>query len=231
MDADGLRAALADARSRIERACVRAGRDPAGVEILPITKTVSVERLRTALSLGLTTFGESRVQEADAKAAALPGATWQMVGHLQSNKTSRALELFESIQSVDSVELAERLARLAIDARRAPFPVYLQVNVDADPAKAGFAPRELTSSMAQLVALAGLEVHGLMTVGRLVATPEKARPTFRALRELSEQVRAADARVGAGLSMGMSDDFEIAVEEGATVVRLGRVLFGERPPA
>jgi pyridoxal phosphate enzyme (YggS family) len=228
---DGLRSALADARSRIERACLRAGRDPAGAEILPVTKTVSVERLRAALSLGLTTFGENRVQEADAKAAALPGARWQMVGHLQSNKASRAVELFELIQSVDSVELAERLARLAIEAKRAPFPVYLQVNVDADPAKAGFAPRELTSGIARLAALDGLEVRGLMTVGRLVATPEEARPTFRALRELSEQLRAGDARVGAGLSMGMSDDFEIAVEEGATVVRLGRVLFGERPPA
>ena len=215
MGADGFRAALADARWRIERACLRAGRDPAGVEILPVTKTVSVERLREALSVGLTTFGENRVQEADAKAAALPGASWQMVGHLQSNKTARALELFESIQSVDSVELAERLARLAIDAGRAPYPVFLQVNVDADPAKAGFAPRELTSSIARLAALDGLEVRGLMTVGRLVATPEEARPTFRALRELGEQVRAGDARVGASLSMGMSDDFEIAVEEGA----------------
>jgi pyridoxal phosphate enzyme (YggS family) len=231
VDADGLRAALADARSRIEHACLRAGRDPAGVGILPVTKTVSAVRLRVALSLGLTTFGENRVQEADTKAAALPGASWQMVGHLQSNKTARAVDLFEAIQSVDSVELAERLARQATAAGRAPFPVYLQVNVDADPAKAGFAPRDLTGSIARLVSLGGLEVRGLMTVGRLVATAEEARPTFRALRELSEQVRATEARVGAGLSMGMSDDFEIAVEEGATLVRLGRVLFGERPRA
>ena len=154
-----------------------------------------------------------------------------MVGHLQSNKAARAVELFESIQSVDSVELAERLGRLAVEIGRAPFPIYVQVNVDADPAKAGFAPRDLTSSVARLAALDGLEVRGLMTVGRLAATPEEARPTFQALRELGEQLRAADVGIGAGLSMGMSDDFEIAVEEGATVVRLGRVLFGERPRA
>ena len=228
MDADDLRAALADARSRIERACLRAGRDPADVEILPITKTVSVERLRGALSLGLTRFGENRVQEAEAKSGALPGASWQLVGRLQSNKAARAIDLFEAVQSVDSFALAERLARHAIEAGRAPYPVFLQVNVDADPAKTGFAPQELSESVARLASLDGLEMRGLMTVGRLVATPEEARPTFRALRELGDQVRANDTRVGAGLSMGMSDDFEIAVEEGATVVRLGRVLFGER---
>lgn len=177
----------------------------------------------------MTTFGENRVKEAEVKAAQLPGARWQMVGHLQSNKAARAITLFDVIQSVDSVELAGRLSRLAVAAGRAPYPVYLQVNVDADPAKEGFAPRELLDSIPHLAALDGLDLRGLMTVGRLVASGEEARPTFRALRELSDRARRDVPTVGRSLSMGMSDDFEVAVEEGATVVRLGRVLFGERP--
>jgi len=196
--------------------------------VLPITKTVPPEWLGSAMKLGAERFGENRVQEAYAKARLQPAARWELVGHLQSNKARQAVQLFDEIHSVDSFDLAERLARIAVDVGRAPYPVYLQVNVDADPAKAGFAPRELLSDAARLAALDGLEVRGLMTVGRLVARAEEARPTFRALRELSVRLRATDVRVGPGLSMGMSDDFEIAVEEGATVVRLGRVLFGER---
>src|SRR5207247_8720476 len=120
-----------------------------------------------------------------------------------------------------------------IVAKRAgaePFPIYIQVNVAADPAKAGFSPDDLARGLPDLPALRGLRIEGLMTVGRLVGEPEDARPTFVRLRELSERLRATDSRVGAGLSMGMSDDFEVAVEEGATVVRIGRALFGERPP-
>jgi len=182
------------------------------------------------LSLGLTTFGENRVQEAEEKAPTLPEAQWAMVGHLQSNKVARAVELFDAIQSVDSVALAERIARTAVAARRVPYPVYLQVNVDGDPTKAGFDSNDLIASVARLASLEHLEIRGLMTVGRLVPDPEAARPTFTRLRELSVRLRGLEPRVGAGLSMGMSDDFEVAVEEGATVVRLGRVLFGERPP-
>ena len=152
-----------------------------------------------------------------------------MVGHLQSNKTGRAIELFVAIHSVDSIELAERVDRLAGETRHSPYPVYLQVNVDGDPAKAGFAPAQLTSIAPRIAALENLEVRGLMTVGRVVPTRAAGRPTFRALRELSETVRASEPRIGSGLSMGMSDDFEVALEEGATVIRLGRVLFGKRP--
>jgi pyridoxal phosphate enzyme (YggS family) len=192
---------------------------------------VPSERLRTALSLGLSKFGENRVQEVEEKAPTLPSAHWTMVGHLQSNKAGRAVELFDEIQSVDSGALAERLARVATDAGRTTYPIYLQVNVDDDPAKAGFVPDDLVSSIAQLAALDALEIRGLMTVGRLVPDQDSARPTFARLRGLSARLRAAEPRVGAGLSMGMSDDFEVAVEEGATVVRLGRVLFGARPSA
>ena len=158
----------------------------------------------------------------------MPQAHWQLVGHLQSNKAGRAVELFECIESVDSVELGERIARLAVAAGKAPFPVFLQVNVDADPAKAGFDPASLERALPTLASLGQLELRGLMTVGRLVADPEDARPTFVALRQLSERLRAAERRLGGGLSMGMSDDFEIALEEGANVVRIGRALFGPR---
>jgi pyridoxal phosphate enzyme (YggS family) len=155
-----------------------------------------------------------------------------MIGRLQSNKAARAVELFEAIHSLDSVALAERIDRLARqrhgEHKPGRYAVYLQVNVDEDQAKTGFAREDLRRALARFAELGALEIRGLMTVGRLVATPEDARTTFRALRELSTEIRQSHAAIGAGLSMGMSDDFEIAVEEGATVVRLGRALFGER---
>jgi len=197
--------------------------------VLAVSKTVPPDRLVAAVGAGITSLAENRVQEAEAKEPHVPGARWTMVGHLQSNKAARAVALFDEIQSVDSEALAERIDRAAHAAERGRYPVFLQVNVDRDPAKAGFLPDEMLESAARLARLPGLEIGGLMTVGRLVATAEEARPTFRALRELSERVRAATPGIGASLSMGMSDDFEVAVEEGATVVRLGRVIFGERP--
>ncbi len=179
-----------------------------------------------------TTLGENRVQEADAKAPDVPGATWQLIGPLQSNKARRALEVFAAIQSVDSVALGERLDRLAREVRGAGperrYPVLLQVNVDADPSKAGFAPADLEAAATRLVGLDALDVRGLMTIGRFVTDPEAARPTFAALRETSEDLRASSG-LGPELSMGMTDDFEVAIEEGATIVRVGRALFGERP--
>jgi pyridoxal phosphate enzyme (YggS family) len=138
------------------------------------------------------------------------------------------VELFECIESVDSVDLARRIDRLATDAGKAPYPVYLQVNVDDDAAKAGFAADDLERALPEIAALPGLQLRGLMTVGRLVALPEEARPTFVGLRELGERLRRSEPRLGSGLSVGMSDDFEIAIEEGATVVRIGRALFGDR---
>lgn len=217
---------------RIVEACARAGRDPAAVTLLAVSKTISAEVLRDAVAAGLNRFGENRVQEAVAKAPDVPGAGWQLVGPLQGNKARKALEVFESIQSVDSVELAERLHRLVGDLRPgARYPVLLQVNVDDDPAKAGFQPGALEAAIDRsgpLGALVGLEIRGLMTIGHLVDDPEAARPTFRRLRMLSERLRGQGAPVGAELSMGMSDDFEVAVEEGATIVRVGRALFGDR---
>ncbi len=227
---EAFRQARARVLARIADACRRAGRDPGDVTLVAVAKTVEAERLRAAVAAGLTTLGENRVQEAAAKAPEVAGAHWQLVGPLQSNKARRALELFEAIQTVDSVELAERLDRLVPEVHPATrYPVLVQVNVDLDPAKHGFQPPDVATAMPALLALPNLEVRGLMTVGRLTTDPAIARVTFRELRELSTQLRARWAGLGPELSMGMTDDFEVAVEEGATIVRVGRALFGERP--
>ena len=210
------------------QACRRAGRDPAGVELVAVSKTVPAARLAAAVAAGLTVLGENRVQEAESKAPLVSGATWHLIGPLQSNKARRAVELFDVIESVDSVELARRLDRVAGELDRAPLGVYLQVNVDRDEAKAGFLPDRLAGGLAGLVELPNLRLLGLMTVGRLVGSGEEARPTFGRLRELSERLRGTLPGLGAGLSMGMTDDYAVAVEEGATVIRVGRALFGAR---
>jgi pyridoxal phosphate enzyme (YggS family) len=176
-------------------------------------------------------LGENRVQEAESKAPSLPGVTWHLVGPLQSNKARRAVSLFDVVQTVDSVELATRLGGIATRDGRARYPVLLQVNVDRDPAKAGLDPASLERAVDDLRAVTGLEYRGLMTVGRMVDDPQAARATFAALRDVSVRLRAAWPGLGAGLSMGMTDDFEVAIEEGATIVRIGRALFGERPTA
>jgi pyridoxal phosphate enzyme (YggS family) len=203
------------------------------VTLVAISKTVDPERLRAAVEAGITTLGENRVQEAEGKVGEVPGARWHLVGPLQSNKARRALETFDVIQTVDSIGLAERLDRLAREVRGATtsarYPVLLQVNVDDDPTKAGLAPDDIRPVLDGLSRLDALEVRGLMTIGRLVADAEAARPTFRRLREVSERLRQAGAGLGPELSMGMTDDFEVAVEEGATIVRVGRAIFGERP--
>jgi PLP dependent protein len=228
---DHLRAARERVLERIANACARVGRDPAEVTIVAVTKTVDAERVRAAVAAGLTILGENRVQEGAAKAPLVDGATWHLIGPLQSNKARRALETFDVVQTVDSAELATRLARLVGEGVAAgPYPVLVQVNVDADPAKSGILADDL-DRLADGWDAGGLEVRGLMTVGRLVADAREARPTFVALRALSERLRARWPALGPELSMGMTDDFEVAVEEGATIVRVGRALFGERPPA
>jgi pyridoxal phosphate enzyme (YggS family) len=229
-DIDAFRAARQRVLDRIDAAASRAGRDPSDVSLVAVSKTVTVERLRAAVAAGLTTLGENRVQEALAKVPALPGARWELVGPLQSNKARKALEAFARIESVDSLELARRLDRLVPDVRPGTrYPVLVQVNVDRDPAKAGFSPGDLERALDALGGLANLAIEGLMTIGRLAETPVEARATFRGLRELGERVALGWPGVGRQLSMGMTDDFELAVEEGATIVRVGRALFGERP--
>ena len=232
-EVDGLRSAYDAVLARIDAACARVDRDPATVTLVAVSKTVDVARLRSAVEAGITTLGENRVQEAESKVGELAGVAWHLVGPLQSNKARRALDTFDVIQTVDSIALAERLDRLARDVRGAGrgtrYAVLIQVNVDDDPSKAGFAPDDLPAAVDAIGGLDALEARGLMTIGRLVGDPEAARPTFRHLRSLSEGLRARGAAIGDELSMGMTDDFEVAVEEGATIVRVGRAIFGERP--
>ncbi len=228
----GLAAARAEVLARIAAACARAGRDPGAVTLVAVSKTVPVERLRAALTAGFDVLGENRVQEAATKIPQIQGPAWHLVGPLQANKARRALELFDVLEAIASVDLARRLDRIAGEVRPGrPMPVLLEVNVDADPGKAGFLPRDVGVALPELLALPNLAIRGLMTIGRLVADAEEARSTFAALRTLGEELRAGHPDLGPDLSMGMSDDFEVAVEEGATIVRVGRALFGERPAA
>ena len=222
---------------RIAHAGATAGHRPSGVQVVAVSKTVDPARIAAAVAAGWDAFGENRVQERAAKADALAGILttagttpeWHLVGPLQSNKARRAIELFDVIESVDSLELARRLDRLAAEVRSGrPLPVLLQVNVDDDPAKAGFDPSTLYRELPALLDLPNLRVAGLMTVGRFVERAEDARPTFVALRSLGERLRRGDDRLGSELSMGMSGDYEVAVEEGATIVRIGQAIFGAR---
>jgi pyridoxal phosphate enzyme (YggS family) len=226
--------ARAEILGRVADAAARSGRAADDVQIVAVTKTVDAERIREAAAAGFRAFGENRVQERQSKADALAdlAGEWHLVGPLQSNKVRKAVELFDVIESVDSLELAQRLDRIGAEVRQGKrMGVLLQVNVDQDPAKSGYSPAALDRDLDALIALANIEVGGLMTVGRQVDDAEAARSTFVALRTLSERLRGREPRLGAALSMGMTEDYPIAVEEGATIVRIGRAVFGSRPAA
>lgn len=223
-----LAANLEAVQRRIAEACARAGRDPASVQLLAVTKGHPPEAVREALDLGLTWFGESKVQEAKAKIPLCPGkARWQMIGHLQTNKCRDAVEWFEMIQSVDSLHLAMELNKRVEQAAKR-MPILLEVNVAGEASKFGYQPEQMLAELEQVNALPRLEIHGLMTIAPWTPETEKARPIFRQLRELKAQ---CEEKLGAPLphlSMGMTGDFEVAIEEGATMVRIGTALFGER---
>ena len=215
---------------RIGEAAQRVGRDPGAVTLVAVSKTHPADVVQVAIDAGLTVLGENRVQEAVDKAAATHGGTWHLIGPLQANKARKAIEAVDVIESVDSLELALRLDRIAGEVQAgARMPVLLQVNVADDPTKAGFTPDAAAEALDALLELPNLRIDGLMTIGRLVEEAEHSRPTFAGLRELGEQLRTRNPRLGLELSMGMSDDYPVAVEEGATIVRVGRALFGERP--
>jgi len=213
---------IAAVRARIAAACERGGRGPGEVTIIAVTKGFGPDSVRAAVAAGLRDIGENRVQEAEVKRAALPDlpgdVRWHMIGHLQTNKVKTALSLFDTIQSVDSIHLAEAISRRA----PAPVPAFLEVNVAGEASKTGFTPSDLPSAYEAIGRLSGLDVRGLMTVAPISAAPEDVRPVFRKLAAEARQLGLQE------LSMGMTDDFEVAVEEGATYVRLGRLLFGER---
>jgi pyridoxal phosphate enzyme (YggS family) len=219
---------LHEIQQRIGDACSRAGRDPASVTLMAVTKGHPPETVNEATRVGLALFGESKVQEAKAKIPLCSGRLhWQMIGHLQTNKCRDAVELFEMIQSVDSLHLAEEISKRAEQAAKT-IPILLEVNIAGESSKYGYKPEQVLLDLERINALARLELHGLMTIPPWSPLPERARPVFRKLRELREQ---CEQRLGAPLlhlSMGMTGDFEVAIEEGATMVRIGTALFGER---
>jgi hypothetical protein len=213
---------------RIAQAAGRASRDANDVLLLAITKTFPAEVVREAYDAGLRHFGENRVQEAKAKIPQLPGNIhWHLVGHLQSNKARDAVEFFEMIHAVDSLKLAAELEKWA-DRASKRIPVLLEVNVAGESSKFGLKPELLVETATQVAAFRRLELQGLMTVPPFLKEVEQVRPFFRKLRELRTEVEQALGVSLPHLSMGMSHDFEIAIEEGATIVRVGTAIFGER---
>jgi pyridoxal phosphate enzyme (YggS family) len=216
---------VARVRARIADAALRSGRRPESVLLVAVTKTVGLDRIREGVECGLRVLGENRVQEARAKVPEIPGVAWHLVGSLQRNKINEALRLFEVIHSVDSLSLAEEISRKAEGGpRRAE--ALIQVNISQETQKHGVAPEDAAGLLAQTLRLPGLRVRGLMGMGPLVPDPESARPYFRRLREIRDRLRESlDAASLEDLSMGMTDDFEVAIEEGATMVRVGRALF------
>lgn len=221
-------------RERMASAARGAGHSPDDVALVAVTKTIQPAMIRAAYEVGLRVFGENRVQEAESKIAALdlPGIHWELIGHLQTNKAERAIRLFARIQSVDSVRLAELLSQRATTHGRS-LPILLEVNIGGEASKSGFTPEAVLEAAQHIATLPYLLPEGLMTVAPITANPEHARPYFRRLRELRDELQRSvplDTDGGwAQLSMGMTDDFEAAIVEGATIVRIGRALFGERP--
>jgi len=209
-------------RERIAGACQRAGRSPDGITIVAVTKTVEPLAIATALKMGIRHFGENRVQEAEEKIRQLSGLkprpSWHMVGHLQTNKVKVAVEIFDIIHSVDSVRLAEAISRRT----QKTLPVFLEVNVSGEASKSGFPMAEVEPALEVISHLPKIEIKGLMTIAPMVTDAEQVRPIFKKLRSLRDSFRLEH------LSMGMTDDFEVAIEEGATLVRIGRAIFGER---
>jgi len=209
-------------QSRIARACQRAGRSPAEVTLVAVTKTVDVSAIEAAFNAGLRHFGESRVQEAKPKIEALrkleTGITWHMIGHLQTNKAKTAADIFDIIHSIDSLRLAETLNNCS----RKKLPILIQVNAAAEATKSGFEPIEVNEAVRQIGKLANLDIQGLMTIAPWVDDAEEVRPVFRQIRQLRDSLGLKH------LSMGMTDDFEVAIEEGATLVRIGRAIFSQR---
>ena len=216
---------------RLLQACNRCGRDPAGVRLVAVSKTVEPERIRPALAGGITLLGENYIQEAREKIPLLdnPGISWHYIGHLQSNKARYAAALFDMVHSLDSLPLAQALDREAAKLGKT-LPVLVQVNVSGEETKHGCGPGEAAGLIAAAAGLANLRVQGLMTLPPPADDPELSRPIFRPLRMLRDELELR--RFGPGalpeLSMGMSADFETAIEEGATLIRVGTLLFGER---
>jgi pyridoxal phosphate enzyme (YggS family) len=228
-----LQSRIAAVQERIAAAARRAGRDPAEVTLVAVSKTHSPEEVATAYAAGLRVFGENRVEEAVPKIGAVarlvtpvePPA-WHLIGHLQSRKAEDVLPWARMVHSVDSVKLAQRLSRFATAEK---LPILLEVNVSGEASKYGFRLEELPAAVETIAALPGLALQGLMTMAPIAADPEDVRPVFASLRALRDELTRSYPTLGwHHLSMGMTDDFEVAIEEGSTIVRVGRAIFGER---
>ncbi len=218
---DAIAEAVEQVRGRITSACQRSGRRASEVTLIAVTKGFGPEAVRAAVAAGIADIGENRVQEASAKKMALEGltgVTWHMIGHLQTNKVKAALQTFAIIHSVDSLHLAQAIS----DRAPVEVPVFIEVNIANEPSKSGVALVDLRRLHEQVTPLPNLLLHGLMTIAPLGLPDEELRPLFRRLRTEAESLGLSQ------LSMGMSDDFEVAIEEGATHVRVGRAIFGER---
>lgn len=220
--ATDIRASIEQVKWRIAKTCQRVGRSPDEVTIVAVTKMVAPSAIATAFKLGIRHFGENRVQEAEKKIGQLfwlePHPTWHMVGHLQTNKVKVAAEIFDIIHSIDSVRLAEVISRRT----QRTLPILLEVNVSGEASKGGFSVAEVEPALEAISHLPRLEIKGLMTIAPIVADAEQVRPIFQKLCSLRDSFGLEH------LSMGMTDDFEVAVEEGATMLRIGRAIFGER---
>jgi pyridoxal phosphate enzyme (YggS family) len=219
-------------RERIARAAARAGRRVEEITLVAVSKTQPPEAVREAAAGGVRDFGENRVQEAEDKIVATSdlkaaGVRWHLVGHLQANKARKAIALFDRVHSVDSRDLAQRLGRLAVEAGRT-LPLLVEVDLAGEETKHGLPEAELLPTLEALRGEAGLRTEGLMVLPPLLEDPEQVRPFFRRLRELRDRALAAGLLADGQLSMGMSHDFDVAIEEGATLVRVGTALFGER---
>lgn len=219
---------LAEVRERMAEACRRAGRDPCGVELVAVSKTFPPESVHELADAGQRVFGESRVQEAEPKVAVLPAfLRWHFIGHLQRNKVRKALPLFEVIHSVDSLRLAEQVEQVAGELGLFP-KIHLEVNLAGEASKHGFAPDDLRRALPGLLEMRRLEISGLMAIPPAGDDAAESRRWFAALRELRDCLVSDSGVPLPGLSMGMSSDYEVAIEEGATVVRVGSALFGVR---
>lgn len=215
---------LARLTSRINEACHKAGRDPSEVSLVAVTKTLSTDTIRAGLSAGLTVFGENYIQEAQAKINEInSSAVWHFIGHLQTNKAKYAVRLFNLIHSVDNIKLARELNKRAGSAGRG-IPILVQINISGEESKSGVSKDQAEELIHEVLEFPHLETRGLMTVPPFFESPDLARPYFKALRELKEKIGPPLI----DLSMGMTGDFEVAIEEGATIIRVGTAIFGPR---
>jgi pyridoxal phosphate enzyme (YggS family) len=222
---------LKNVQQRVAAACARTGRDPSSVTLVTVSKGHPVDVVRAAVDLGVSLFGENRVQEAKIKISQCPSRLqWHLIGHLQSNKCRDAVHFFAMIQSVDSLPLAREINKWAEKSAKT-MPVLLEINVAGESSKFGYLAENVLAELKEINALPKIEVHGLMTVAPWTQEAEKTRPVFRRLRELKGQCEDILGAPLPQLSMGMSGDFEVAVEEGATMIRLGTAVLGPRKPA